>query len=306
MKRVVSISLGTSKRDKRAVAKFGGVEFDIARIGTDGNKRRFRELVAELDGQVDCFGIGGTDAYLYAGSRRYAFRETLWLMEPAQKTPWVDGSGLKDTLERETIRYLDESGIVDFAKARVLLVAAVDRFGMAAAIAERAKAVVYGDILFGLGLPIPLRSWRVLKILARVALPVIVQMPIEWIYPTGARQEVNTPRHARYFEEADVIAGDWHIIRRYMPHRLDGKIVITQSSRVADVALLKERGVSMLVTTTPEIGGEAFATNVMEAVLVVLSGKRPEALTAQDYLGTLRSLGWAPTVRRLQETMPVD
>jgi len=298
--------LGTSKRDKRAVAKFGGVEFDIARIGTDGNKRRFRELVAELDGQVDCFGIGGTDAYLYAGSRRYAFRETLWLMEPAQKTPWVDGSGLKDTLERETIRYLDESGIVDFAKARVLLVAAVDRFGMAAAIAERAKAVVYGDILFGLGLPIPLRSWRVLKILARVALPVIVQMPIEWIYPTGARQEVNTPRHARYFEEADVIAGDWHIIRRYMPHRLDGKIVITQSSRVADVALLKERGVSMLVTTTPEIGGEAFATNVMEAVLVVLSGKRPEALTAQDYLGTLRSLGWAPTVRRLQETMPVD
>jgi len=160
---------------------------------------------------------------------------------------------------------------------------------------------VYGDILYGLGLPIPLRSWRLLQILAQVALPLVVRMPIEWIYPTGARQEVNTPRYPRYFEEADVIAGDWHLIRRYMPERLDGKIVITQSSRTADVAMLRERGVAMLVTTTPEIGGEAFATNVMEAVLVVLSGKRPEALTAEDYLGTLRSLGWAPVVRRLQD-----
>ena len=301
MKRVVSISLGTSKRDKRASAVFGGLEFEIARIGTDGDKRRFRQLVAELDGQVDCFGVGGTDAFLYAGSRRYAFRETLWLMEPARKTPWVDGSGLKNTLERETIQYLDEHRIVDFSKSRVLLVAAVDRFGMAAALAERAKAVVYGDILYGLGLPIPLRSWRLLQILAQVALPLVVRMPIEWIYPTGARQEVNTPRYPRYFEEADVIAGDWHLIRRYMPERLDGKIVITQSSRTADVAMLRERGVAMLVTTTPEIGGEAFATNVMEAVLVVLSGKRPEALTAEDYLGTLRSLGWAPVVRRLQD-----
>lgn len=302
MKRVVSISLGTSKRDKTVTSTIGGLEFEIARIGTDGDKRKFARLVAELDGDVDCFGVGGTDAYLYAGTRRYAFRETLRLMAGARRTPWVDGSGLKNTLERETVLYLDEQGVVDFSRSSVLLVSAVDRFGMAEALASRARSVVFGDLLYGLGIPIPIRNWKTLQRLASLALPLVVRMPIEWIYPTGARQEVNTPRFSRYFDWADVIAGDWHIIRRYMPERLDGKIILTQSSRQAETDMLRQRGVKTLVTTTPEIGGEAFATNVMEAVLVVLLGRKPEELTPEQYLGTLKSLGWRPSIRVLSDS----
>lgn len=301
MKHVVSISLGTSKRDKRAEAAFLGEPFLIERLGTDGDKQKFRRMVADLDGQVDCFGVGGTDAFLYAGDRRYPVRETVDLMRNACKTPWVDGSGLKHTLERETVAWLQENGVIDFRDKRVLLVSAVDRFGMGEAIAARAKSVVYGDLLFGMGLPIPVRSWATVKRLARVALPIIARLPISWFYPTGEKQERNTPKYRRYFEQADVIAGDWHLIRRFMPERMDGKIVLTQSSRQAEIEFLRERGVKTLITTTPEIGGEAFATNVMEAVLVALLGRRPEELTAEDYLGTLKRLGWQPTVRELQE-----
>ncbi len=301
MKRVVSVSLGTSKRDKTAVARFGDCEIRIERVGTDGDKRKFAAIVADLDGKVDCFGVGGTDAYLYAGDRRYAFRETLALMKGAIRTPWVDGSGLKHTLERETVAYLDRTGAVDFRSSRVLLVAAVDRFGMAEALATRARSITFGDLIYGLGIPVPIRSWTVLKTLARIALPLIVQVPIEWLYPTGSRQEKNAPRFPRYFHEADIVAGDWHIIRRYMPERMDGKIVLTQSSRAAEVELLRSRGVRTLITTTPEIGGEAFATNVMEAVLVVLLQKRPADLTPHDYLGKLAELGWRPSVTPLTD-----
>lgn len=299
MKRVVSVSLGTSRRDKRAETEFLGIPFLIERLGTDGDKRRYKEMVASLDGQVDCFGVGGTDVYLYAGDRRYAFRETLDLMSGAKRTPWVDGSGLKHTLERETVAYLQERGVLDFRDKRVLLVSAVDRFGMAEALSHQAKAVVYGDLLYGIGIPIPVRSWRMVKQLARIALPIITRLPIEWLYPTGEKQEVNTPRFRKYFQQADVIAGDWHIIRRYMPERLDGKIILTQSSRKSEVELLRSRGVKTLITTTPEIGGESFATNVMEAVLVVLLGKHPAELTPTDYLGTLKQLGWEPGITEL-------
>ena len=301
MKRVVSVSLGTSARDKAVTAQFGGCEVHIERIGTDGSKRKFAEVIADLDGKVDCFGIGGTDAYLYAGNRRYAFRETLALVKGARRTPWVDGSGLKHTLERETVAYLDRTGVVDFANSRVLLVAAVDRFGMAEALAFRARTITFGDLIFGLGIPVPIRSWRFFRGLARMALPVVVNVPIEWLYPTGAKQETNTPRFEKFFKEADVVAGDWHIIRRYMPEHMDGKIVLTQSSRKSEVELLRSRGVRLLITTTPEIGGEAFATNVMEAVLVVLLNKRPSDLTPDDYLGKLAELGWRPSVRHLTD-----
>lgn len=299
MKRVVSVSLGTSRRDKRAETEFLGIPFLIERLGTDGDKTRYKEMVASLDGQVDCFGVGGTDVYLYAGDRRYAFRETLDLMSGAKKTPWVDGSGLKHTLERETVAYLQERDILDFRDKRVLLVSAVDRFGMAEALSQRAKAVVYGDLLYGIGVPIPVRSWKMVKLLARIALPIITRLPIEWFYPTGEKQEVNTPRFRKYFQQADVIAGDWHIIRRYMPERMEGKIVLTQSSRKSEIELLRSRGVKTLITTTPEIGGESFATNVMEAVLVVLLGKHPSELTPSDYLGKLKQLGWEPGITEL-------
>ena len=299
-KRVVSVSLGTSRRDKTVQTEMLGVPLTRERRGTDGSKARFQAILAELDGIAACFGIGGTDAYLHAGTRRYAFRETLALMEPARITPWVDGSGLKHTLERATVAYLQDQGIVDFGKLRVLLVAGVDRFGMAEALACRARSIAFGDLAFGLGIPIAVRSWAGLRRLAAVALPLVVRMPISWLYPTGEKQDRNTPKFGHLFAEADVIAGDWHIIRRYMPERLDGKIILTQSSRADETELLRRRGAKLLITTTPEIGGVAFATNVMEAALVAVLGKRPAELTTEDYLGTLTRLGWTPSVQSLE------
>ena len=58
----------------------------------------------------------------------------------------------------------------------------------------------------------------------------------------------------------------------------------------------------MLITTTPEIQGEAFATNVMEAALVALLDRKPEELTPDVYLGTLKDLGWKPVIRELQSS----
>jgi len=75
LKRVVSISLGSSSRDKKVNAQFFGVDFEIERIGTDGDMDRFRHYVANLDGKVDAFGVGGTDIYVYAGNKRYVLNE---------------------------------------------------------------------------------------------------------------------------------------------------------------------------------------------------------------------------------------
>ncbi len=299
MKRIVSISLGSSKRDKKVTTQFFGEEFEIERIGTDGDKQKYRALVAELDGKVDAFGVGGLDVYLYAGVRRYVFKEAIWLMEGAKQTPYFDGSGLKHTLERETVAYLDTNKLVDFKNSRVLLVSAVDRFGMAEALSSRAKSIVFGDFPFGLGLPVPLRSWHTAQKLARILLPIIVRLPIEVIYPTGKKQDENTPKFGKLFAEADIIAGDFHLIRRYMPLNLQGKIVLTNTTTEADVAELTKRGVTKLITTTPVFDGRSFGTNVMEAVLFTIMGKLPDALTPDNYRAKLTELNWKPGIQEL-------
>jgi hypothetical protein len=299
VKHIVSVSLGSSRRDKRSEVEIAGERFLIERIGTDGDLRRFQSLFAELDGKVDALGIGGADLHIWVGNRRYTFRSIQKLVSVAKKTPVVDGSGLKNTLEREAVRWLQAHGIIDFSRSTVLLVAAVDRFGMAQELARCARQVIYGDFVFAIGLPIPIRSYRTVEWLGRMLLPIITRLPFQWFYPTGEKQEQRTPRAPRLFQQADVIAGDWHYIRRYMPDQLPGKRVITNTVRRADVELLRQAGVAQLITTTPVIEGETFATNVMEGVIVALTGRHPDELTAQDYLDMLHRLGWQPGVIEL-------
>ena len=59
MKRAVSVSLGQPSRDKRVIVTFKGTPIDIERIGTGGDDRRARRLLAELDGTVDVLAVGG-------------------------------------------------------------------------------------------------------------------------------------------------------------------------------------------------------------------------------------------------------
>lgn len=308
MKRVAGISLGSSERDETSRVEIFGTEFEISRIGTDGDPRRFAELLRELDGKVDAFGMGGTDRYLWVGNRRYTIRESEALARNARITPIVDGSGVKNTLERETIRYLQDEGIVDFRSSRVLVVVAVDRFGMAEALSKVAKEIIYGDLIFSVGVGIPIRSYRTVRILGTLLLPIIVRLPFKWFYPTGSRETVITPKWHKYYGWADVIAGDFHFIRRYLPPPesglLEGKVIITNTVTREDSKLLGERGVRLLVTPSPSYGGRHYATNVLEAVLISLLGKRPEELTADDYTGLLRKMQWRPTVVELQRASP--
>ena len=170
---------------------------------------------------------------------------------------------------------------------------------MAEALADQGGEVVYGDLLFGLGVDIPLRSFRALERAARVVLPVIVNLPFTWFYPTGEKQNEIEPKYENYYKWADVLAGDFLLIRRHMPDDLAGKIVLTNTTTESDRAELEKRGVKLLVTTTPEFDGRTFGTNVMEAVLVASSGKNPNELNADDYMRRLRELGWKPSVQSL-------
>lgn len=296
MKRVVSISLGSSRRDHRVEQLFGDQTVCVERIGTDGDKHKAIALIRQLDGQVDAFGLGGTDLYIYAGRKRYTFRESVEIAAAARLTPIVDGSGIKNSLERRMVGYLTTEHQMNLRNKNVLLVCAVDRFGLAESFVQAGCRLVCGDLMFGLGLPIPVQSLESLARLARVAAPVITKLPISLFYPTGEKQTESRPKFTSFFHQADIIAGDFHFIRRYMPRELPGKMVVTNTVTTEDEALLKASGVQTLVTTTPLMNGRSFGTNVLEGILVALSGKAPDAMTNEDYCSLMDRIGIKPRV----------
>ncbi|MCG0275775.1 MAG: quinate 5-dehydrogenase [Thermosediminibacteraceae bacterium] len=296
---MMSVSLGSSKRNHKVQVNILGEDFLIERVGTDGDKKKAAEIIREYDGKVSAFGLGSIDLYLYAGNRRYVIRDAAQLASAAKISPVVDGSGLKNTLERRVIEYLQRENIVDFKGKKVLLVSATDRFGMAEALQKAGAVMTYGDLIFALGIPIPLHSLKVIDFLARIIVPIVVKLPFEMIYPTGKKQEKSKSKYIRFFEEADIIAGDFHYIKRYMPSKLSGKVIITNTVTSEDVRMLAEKGVSLLVTTTPELEGRSFGTNVMEAVLVSLAEKPYKELTPQDYDELLDKIAFQPRIEKL-------
>lgn len=298
MKRIVSISLGSSSRNHRAEVELLGEKFIVERIGTDGDLNLASRKYEELDGQVDVLCMGGTDLYFYLDNKKYPVRDAFRIIRGVRKTPVADGSKLKVSLEYATVKKLAEIGIIK-SGMKTLMISAVDRFGMAKALEEVGCQVIFGDFYFALGLPIPLRSTKSVKILAKILLPVLCRLPFKLLYPVGKKQEENKPRFSHLFNWAEIIAGDFNYISRYMPPDLKGKIVLTNTVTEKDVNKLKERGVKTLVTTTPELSGRSFGTNVIEGILVCVLSKKSEDIEGEEALACLEKLGFQPRIEHL-------
>ncbi len=301
MKRAVSISIGSSKRDKAVTVKLLGEEVSIERIGTDGDMEAAARKYQELDGKVDAFGVGGADLGLMVDNKWYRLYSVEKMVRFIKETPVVDGAGLKNTLETEAAPFV-EARLGDYVKKtggkKAFVMTGADRWGLAHGFVQAGYECVFGDLMFSLGIPIPLHTEKQLKTLAGILMPIAGRLPFEWVYPTGEKQEERKPKHPEHFHWATVVAGDCHYIKRYMPDDMKGKVVVTNTTTTEDVALFKKCGVKYLVTTTPVLEGRSFGTNMMEAALIAVSGKK-RALTREEYNELLDKLGFEPQLQEL-------
>jgi hypothetical protein len=157
--------------------------------------------------------------------------------------------------------------------------------------------VLFGDFIFALDKDMAVRDLHTFEQMAEKYLPDACKLPFQFFYPTGKKQEKPPePKYPQYYEEADIIAGDFHFMRQFMPARLDGKIVLTNTVTATNVDELRERGVKTLITTTPDFQGRSFGTNVVEAALLALLGKTWEDVTPADYERVLHELHLHPRV----------
>jgi hypothetical protein len=300
MKRAVSISIGSSKRNKSVTVKLLGEEVVIERIGTDGDMEAAAMKYKELDGKVDAFGVGGADLGLMVDDKWYRLYSVESMVRFIQKTPVVDGTGLKSTLENKAAAFV-EAKIGDYVKQRgkkVFVMTGADRWGLAHSFVNAGYETTFGDLMFSLSIPIALHTEKQLKTLARWLMPVAGRLPFKWVYPTGEKQEERKPKYPQYFHWATVVAGDCHYIKRYMPDDMAGKVVVTNTTTPEDVALFKQCGVKYLITTTPVLEGRSFGTNMMEAALIAISGKG-RVLTHAEYNELLDRLGFEPQLQEL-------
>ncbi|HKZ43612.1 MAG TPA: hypothetical protein VJZ78_01085 [Anaerolineales bacterium] len=294
MKHAVSVSLGSSKRDKSTTIRFKNEEVLVERFGTDGDIEKARKMYLELDGKIDAFGVGGVDLYLRLDGRDYPLRAALKLVNGVKTTPLVDGRGLKHTLERRVFELARAELEQDLHFHQAFVPVAIDRIGLAQAAAEVSDSIVLGDLMVALGIPLPVYGIPAFKRIARVLLLIVSWFPMSMIFygSGGAEQK---PKYTKYFETSDLLAGDYLFMRKYMPLDISGKTIITNTTTSDNIELLRTRGARMVITTTPRYEGRSFGTNMLEAALTAYAGKgRP--LTEVELNALIDELELKPSV----------
>ena len=297
MKRAVSVSLGSSKRNKRVTITLGETTIQVERIGTDGDTLKAKQMFEDLDGQVDAFGIGGVDLYLRLDKREYPLRAALKLVQGVHYTPIVDGRGLKHTLERRVFERSASQLPPDLSFQRAFIPVAADRLGLAHAIEEKSDRVDIGDLMVALGIPIVVPGIAAYHRLARILFPIVSHFPMRLLY-YGSDGREPTPKYHTQWQQADLWAGDFLFMRKHMPLDLSGKAIVTNTTTSQDVDLLRQRGARFVLTTTPRYEGRSFGTNLMEAALTAYAGKgRP--LTSLELNALIDDLDLRPHIEHL-------
>jgi hypothetical protein len=304
VKKVLSISTGSSSRDHTTRHVFLGQECELSRVGTDGDLDRAVQMYRDLDGKVDAFGVGGSEFFLRVGSRRYYFRDIKRIREAVRISKVGDGNGVKGILEKRAFtaleKYLNEKEGRTLKGLPALQTTAVDRYGMGEAMVAAGLDVTFGDFMFSLGMPFAIHSLSSVRLLAALLLPIITQLPYEWLYPLGAAQD--KPPQAKwqkYYRRAQVIAGDFLQIRQFMPEDMTGKMVVTNTTTAKNVEELKQRNLHILVTVTPRLEGRSFGTNVMEATLLALMDKPQSEVVEADFTDLIERIPLLPNIEVL-------
>jgi hypothetical protein len=304
MQQVLVIHLG--REDGQEKVTFLGQRVEILRRGCGGDPERARALIAEFDGRVAAIGLEGLPAELHLGQATRAHAVGASLPAIAQKTPVVDGDGVRAGLERWGVILADRAQPGIFAHKRVLMTPGLNHNGLAHALQRRGCTLHYADPLIYFNLPaLPgVGSKRTLEQAAPATLEQLADAPFRRVQPQVGK--AGKARSADPFQWADLLAGDIGAIRRYAPGRLAHKTVVVESATEEDLADLHRRGAAIAVTMMPSLQGEdgsglgRGSAATIEALLVALRPNPSAPLSEDTYLDMLAEIQWTPAIRYLQ------
>jgi len=272
--KVVGVSLGSAQRDFEAEVCLGGATFSVKRTGLDGQIEAAVDMIKELDGKVAAIGLGGVNLDYRIAERRYPIREGKEMARAAKATPVVDGAFVKEDWEPALLRSIVDRGELELRGKRVLMTSVLDRYPLAVCLQDMGAEVSAGDALLALKLPLIFPSLRSFSAASYLAMPILSRLPLKYLYPLGKKQEVKRRGWDGLLRGIDMIAGDFHLINRFLPQDLSGKTFITSTLTGQDWAELERRGACRVIPLGIRLGDRALGANLLDAVITAAARRK--------------------------------
>ena len=94
MKKIVTVSLGSSKQDFSFDTEFLGQRFRVQRLGADDDTTKAWELMRRHQATADAIGLGEIGDHWHVGQSTVVNKETRRLLKVVTRVPATTGSHL--------------------------------------------------------------------------------------------------------------------------------------------------------------------------------------------------------------------
>ncbi|NOY70724.1 MAG: dehydrogenase [Deltaproteobacteria bacterium] len=304
MKTIVNISLGPGDDDYDFTTRFMDTDFHIMRFGTNDDTEVAAELLEEWGEKADAIGLGKVQFPYFIGPKRTLEKksEKVCRLGEQMTTPVTTGHSLRTVGHEWSIRHIQYTfGNNYFNNCRALFFSGMINTPIAEALAEYTDNLKFCDPVIENGIPKLLTSLSDLKKYATG-----IHDVLNWV-PSKSLSNYAMPLRTyndfiirRAIINSSIIVVPYYNFYGYLKScgikELSGKIVITSTAYDDRVKFLKERGVSVIIDTTPKMLEKVVGVSVLEAMIMVALGKNCETLSRDDLLEVITQLRMDPRV----------
>ena len=293
MKKVVTVTLGPSKKDFEFRTTFLGQEFSVRRLGADKDSSKAWELMRRQQANADAIALGDTVDHYHVGLRTVVNKESQRLMQVVTRVPVTTGASLRRLLQVRAVRYVQKELGHYFNNNLVLFLSGMRNYDMAVALSDYTRNLRFADPVFHAGSPLLLSSLEQLELYAkgRELIPDIV--PGEFL--KSVLKTVKNKIVANAVAKSHVIVGTLREIQAVSSGgNLEGKTLITSAIDDEAMAFFAKHKVNLVVDVSPKLFDKVVGISTITAMILASTGKPEAELSDHDFEEIINELDIKP------------
>ena len=293
MKKVVTVTLGSSKKDFEFKTKFLGQEFQVRRFGADKDSSKAWELMRRQQAYADAIALSDMPDHYHVGLRTVINKKSQHLMQVVTRVPVTTGASLRRLLQVRAVRYVQKELGHYFNNNLVLFLSGMRNYDMAVALSDYTRNLSFADPVFHAASPVLLGSLDQLELFAKGKELLPDGVPGEFL-----KSVLGTLKNkivANAVAKSHVIVGTFREIQAVASGgNLEGKTLITSAVDDEALAFFAKQKVNLAVDVTPKLFDQVVGISTITAMILAATGKAESELTDHDFEEILHELDIKP------------
>ncbi|HYX31673.1 MAG TPA: hypothetical protein VE954_01075 [Oligoflexus sp.] len=300
MKRIISLSLGSSRQNFDRILQFAGQSIHVTHYGVDYDEELLFRLIRQHQSECDVMALGCIPAPVYMGRKTLRHRILQRLNQEAVQVPMVTGHLLRSTFFDWTLQHVIKHGELKVQNSTLTFLSGLTQYEALQSLDSIAKDIYCFDPCLQYRLPTALHGIKALRRYANIAGRRLQNLPVTLPNTRLKLSSLSLNPIVHKALQADYFLATSNVIRCFDLQDFSDKTLLLDDMNEELAADLRAARVFNAFWFKPQIPGltEDLPYSVIEAV-IQLCQDSDESLSQDDILEFLTIHRVNPCMQRL-------